>query len=62
LSAISSLDSAGFPVKVPASTVNTTAAIRRDRYRAATCSSVGERSWSALKYLAEALSSSSSRE
>jgi hypothetical protein len=44
LSAISSLDSAGCPVAVDASTVKTTAAMRSDRYSPAICSSVGERS------------------
>ena len=43
-SAISSDDSAGCPVAVPASTVNTTAAIDSDRYMSAICGSVGVRS------------------
>ena len=47
---------------MPASTVNTTAAIDSDRYISAIRGSVGVLSWSARKYLAEAAISSSSRE
>ena len=61
-SAISSLDSAGCPVAVDASTVNTTAAMFSDRYRSAIAARDGVRSWPALKYAAEASISSSSRE
>ncbi len=61
-SAISSLDSAGCPMAVVASTVKITAIICCSRYNAAICSTVGARSPPVLKYAEDAASSSSSIE